>query len=390
MSPSSYATRQQFLDSLEGLRAVAALGVMGTHIAFLTGIDQRTLIGALLARSDFFVAVFFSLSAFLLWRRHGVAGANLDLRRYTTRRIRRIVPAYLAVVLGTFLLVPAAYPTRGEVKAATVFFAQIYLPDGLAPALTHLWSMCVEVAFYLALPLLVAALRRIHSTRSRILIVCATAALSLGWAWLPFVNHFTPGGINGQIFPPAFFSWFAVGIIAAEAEPWATSSPRIVKVCGLRPLWWALALATMWLAAQEFFGPLGLVHPTAPEFARRTLAGGLVAAFIVTPYAFNPRSTALEHPTARWLGRISYCIFLIHLPVIETIMQLATIAPFTGHALTLTLVAVPTAIIAAWILYETVEKPFADRGITYLRQLGATNATNAATPLAATTQESPA
>ena len=149
MSPTSYATGRDFLPSLEGLRAVAAFGVMGTHLAFLNGIPQHTTIGAILARADFFVAVFFALSAFLLWRRHRT---GVNVRRYATTRAARIVPAYLVTVAVVAVMVPATYGTPWWVWAATATFTQVYFPHALAPSLTHLWSMAVEVAFYVVLP----------------------------------------------------------------------------------------------------------------------------------------------------------------------------------------------------------------------------------------------
>src|SRR5690625_3215502 len=67
---SSTATtlRPGFLPSLEGLRAVASMGIIGTHVAFQTGHDVGALWERILGRFDFFVAVFFVLSGFLLWR----------------------------------------------------------------------------------------------------------------------------------------------------------------------------------------------------------------------------------------------------------------------------------------------------------------------------------
>ncbi|MDN6619241.1 MAG: acyltransferase family protein, partial [Corynebacterium variabile] len=63
-------SRLPFLPALEGLRAVAALGIILTHAAFQTGNDTGAVINRIIARTDFFVPVFFALSGFLLWRRH--------------------------------------------------------------------------------------------------------------------------------------------------------------------------------------------------------------------------------------------------------------------------------------------------------------------------------
>ena len=59
-----------FLPALEGLRAIACSGIIITHVAFQTGADTGNLLNRMMARTDFFVPVFFALSGFLLWRRH--------------------------------------------------------------------------------------------------------------------------------------------------------------------------------------------------------------------------------------------------------------------------------------------------------------------------------
>ena len=56
----------QHLPELDGLRAVASLGIIVTHVSFQTGTGW-----GFAGRFDYFVAVFFALSAFLLWRRRG-------------------------------------------------------------------------------------------------------------------------------------------------------------------------------------------------------------------------------------------------------------------------------------------------------------------------------
>ncbi|PRQ11844.1 acyltransferase [Corynebacterium sp. 13CS0277] len=352
MSAPSYAPRPAFLDSLEGLRAVAAFGVMGTHLAFLGGIGAESPAGAVLARADYFVAVFFALSAFLLWRRHRrTPRTRVALARYARARVRRIVPAYVVVVLGVMLLVPAARGTSPAVWAATVTFTQIYLPAGLAPSLTHLWSMAVEVAFYAVLPWL---------PRRRWALV-ALAVASVGWAWVPFVAHHTPGGVNGQLFPPAFALWFAVGIAAAEWE--AHGFPAwLRRAARWRAAWWFAAVVVLWVAAQPWFGPQGLVHPSPAEFSRRILAGALFAALVLLPYAARPAPSALAASGVRFLGRISYCVFLVHLPVVEIVMAYAAIPMFSGRwslFLLTGVLSIPLTVAVAWLLYERVESRLA-------------------------------
>lgn len=361
--PSSYATG--FIPSLEGLRAVAAYGVVLTHVAFQTGLDPATALGAIAARLDFFVAVFFALSAFVLWRRH-----RTDHRfgQYYLHRFTRIAPAYLVCVAAVLLFLPEAFGTRPAAALAQFTLTQIYLPQGLVGGLTHLWSLCIEVAFYLLLPLFALTVGSLDSRRARVIFIVAGALLSLGWAWLPVVSA-TPdnGWPNMQIWPPAYASWFAVGLVAAEVEPLVRGSGRLPGVLGLRWLWWALALGIAWLAGQAWFGPLGLEHPSPARFTMRVLAGAAFAAAVVWPYALAPRSRdLLARPVARTLGRWSYSVFLWHVAVLAVVFPLLGIPLFSGHpahiaAVSLAVLVLSTAVAAA--SYELVERP-ARRAIT--------------------------
>ncbi|MDP9852542.1 acyltransferase family protein [Corynebacterium lowii] len=350
------------MGSLEGLRAVAAYGVVLTHVAFQTGLDPATPLGAIAARFDFFVAVFFALSAFLLWRRHR---SDRRFGSYYLHRCARILPAYWVCVIAVLLFAPVAFGASPSVVIAQLTLTQIYLPQGLIGGLTHLWSLCIEVAFYLILPLLVLTVGRLRSARRRIAVWVFLAAASLGWAWIPLVAA-TPanGWPNMQIWPPAYASWFAVGLIAAELEPrfHATTGSRLhgwlIKALHLRPLWWAVALFIAWVAGQEWFGPLGLEHPSPAQFTVRTLAGAAFAAVVVWPYALAPRSRdLLATPVARTLGRWSYSVFLWHVAVLSVVFPLLGIPLFSGHTLLVGALTLGLSTAVAAASYELMERP---------------------------------
>lgn len=342
MSHQSYAAPAPagFISSLEGLRAIAALGVLATHAAFQTGVDPAGTVGSVLARFDFFVAVFFALSAFVLWRRRDSNPPGA----YYLKRVARIMPAYLLTVVSVLLFIPSGP------WLANLTMTQIYVTDGLMSGLTHLWSLCVEIAFYLVVPLLAMTLGRFRR-RSRILLILAAAVLSLGWAFLPVVeDSFHNGWPNMQIWPPAYACWFAVGMLAAEFE--GVRFPRIPTV-----VWWALSLSTAWMAGQQWFGPLGLIHPTPGEFALRILAGTAFAAFIVVPYALGTSSRLLDSAFMRALGRWSYSIFLWHLPVLSIVFPLLGLNLFSGNFLLVFLATTVITIPVAAVSYVLVEEP---------------------------------
>lgn len=352
-TPQSYAVGEQprFIPTLEGLRAVAALGIVVTHVSFQTGLDPAGNVGGVFARFDYFVALFFGLSAFLLWRRHR---DDRSFTPYAVSRAGRILPAYLACVVLTMLAVPEAYAPGGARALATVTLTQLYLPDGLVLGLTHLWSLVVEVGFYAVLPLLAVTLGRLPRGW-RLAGVVGLAALSLGWAFLPFVAGTpAPGVPNRQIYPPAYATWFAVGLLAAELEGRVHWRPL-----RWRPLWWTAALALAWLGSRPWFGPVGLQHPWPAAFARRIAVGAGFGACLLLPYAWAPGSRLLDHPALQALGRWSYGIFLWHLPVLSLVFPVLGVRPFTGRFLLVLAVTLLVSVVVAAASYTLVERPAA-------------------------------
>lgn len=322
----SSVTLPQHLPALDGVRALAAMGVVVTHVSFQTHTGW-----AFAERFDYFVAVFFALSAFVLWRRRG----RHTTGSYYVNRAGRILPAYWGCVVAVILLFPPASSMSLGQVAANLTATQVYVADGLAPGLTHLWSLCAEIAFYVCLPFLAWVFDRFRFW-PRVLLILCVAVLSLGWAWLPFVQSFDPaaGGfraVNAQIWPPAYFLWFAVGMLAAEFEGrvprWSTRAFRC------RVAWLALACFAMWLGSRGWFGPQGLTHPSAFEFARRIAVGGLFAFAVVVPFALAPRPGFLSGPVMQALGRWSYGIFLWHVAVLGLCFPLLNIPLFSGNHL---------------------------------------------------------
>ncbi|HEY6646940.1 MAG TPA: acyltransferase, partial [Mycobacterium sp.] len=186
------------------MRACAAIGVVITHVAFQTG-HTGGIIGRIFGRFDLAVAVFFALSGFLLWRGHAAAARGLrhvpPTGHYLRSRIVRIMPGYLVAVVVILILLPDAKADL-TVWLANLSLTQIYVPLTLTAGLTQMWSLSVEVAFYLALPILALFARRLP-VPARIPVIAAVAVASLGWALIPFD---APYGVNPHNWPPAFFA----------------------------------------------------------------------------------------------------------------------------------------------------------------------------------------
>ena len=156
------------LAELEGWRALAALGVLLTHVGFLSGATGRHILPGFLARADIGVAIFFVLSGFLLYRpwarRSLVNGPPIDSRSYAVRRFARLVPAWLLVLVGTLLLVPESRDAGATPWIANLLQVQSLRLEWDLPGLAQLWSLSTEVMFYLVLPPLAMLLARLLPT----------------------------------------------------------------------------------------------------------------------------------------------------------------------------------------------------------------------------------
>lgn len=344
-TPTQSSRNTRYLPHLEGLRAVAAVGVLLTHVAFQTGLDPASVGGAVLARFDFFVAVFFSLSAFLLWR-------NFRKESYYARRCARILPAYVVCVIAVLMLLPEAFGTPGHVTLATLTFTQIYLPQALAGGLTHLWSLCVEVAFYAVLPLLAAVVRD-KAKAARCGVFVGLALVGWCWALVPWPEP----GVNFQIFPVSYLPWFAVGLLAAEWEG-SVTVPRWMRFVS-----WPFALVVCWVAGQGWYGPQGLVHPSPVEFFLRIVAGTVFAALVLLPYTWGDEKTILSTKPVVVLGTWSYSLFLWHMAVLSVVFPVVGVPVFGGQFFLVAAATLAVSIPVAAASYYFIEKP----GVVWVR-----------------------
>ena len=351
---------RNFLPAVEGMRACAAMGVVVTHVAFQTG-HSSGVAGRLFGRFDLAVAVFFALSGFLLWRGHAAAARDLGSRprtgHYLRSRVVRIMPAYVVAVIVILTLLPDADHASRTVWLANLTLTQIYVPLTLTGGLTQMWSLSVEVSFYLALPVLALLARRLP-VRARAWAIAALAALSLAWGWVPLHGGY---GINPLNWPPAFFSWFAAGMLLAE---WAYSGVglpvRLAQKKAGRVFMAVIAVSAYLVAASPLAGPEGLVPGTATQFAVKTAMGSLVAFALVAPLVLDRPDTphrVLGTTGMVTLGRWSYGLFIWHLAALAMVFPVLGTFPFTGR---MPIVLVSTLIFGwaiAAVSYGLVESP---------------------------------
>lgn len=366
------APARRFYPQLEGLRAVASLGVLTTHVAFQTRATQWPVIGEILGRLDLAVALFFALSGFLLWRPYAEAAWSDDaeharrpgVARYLRHRFVRIWPAYALVVVVVLLLLPEARGASVTVWLANLSLTQVFVPLTLAPGLTQMWSLSVEVAFYALLPLFGLALFRVRGVAAdrRIPILFGLAVLSFGWTWITRLLSL-PDGVEARNWIPGYLSWFIAGLLLTEvvsalAVGRRVPTSRVVVLSANRPLMLAVFVVAYGLACTPIAGPVGLGEMTHGTYVVKMALGAVAAYAVLAPLVLSDGPFGfLDSAVMNALGRWSYGIFIWHLAVLAIVFGLFGIPMFAGHFVTVWLLTVVLTIAVSAASYAFVEEP---------------------------------
>lgn len=351
-----------FLPALEGMRGLASVAVLVTHVAFQTGAVNDPVIGRVWGRMDLAVALFFALSGFLLWRPHAAEvrglGPRPSTRRYLVSRATRILPAYWIAVILVLWLLPGA-GGGATVWWANMTFTQVFVPLTLTEGLTQMWSLSVEVAFYAVLPLAAVAVAGLRgpSARFRIPLLLGVGVLSLAWVWLPVP---TPEHINHENWLPGYVPWFVAGILLAEL----VTGPRtwLHRIAERRHLMLVIAVVAFGLAATPLAGPKTLTDLEPWEYSNKIVLGAIMSFALLAPLVLAPRDRHrfLASPLALAVGRWSYGLFIWHLAVMAIVFPVFGIAPFQGHFWPVLAVTLVLSTAIASVSYALVEVPARD------------------------------
>jgi len=366
------ARSERSFPCLDGLRALAATAVVVTHVGFWTGNYTPDLFGRVLARCNVGVPVFFVLSGFLLSRPFFLAAVE---RRptprpaaYLWRRALRILPAYWLTVVAAFLVLPANSGLGVAAWIRHLLLVQPYAAKGFAEGLSNTWSLTTEVAFYVLLLPLGAGLVTLSGTSPerprRVLLVLAAGAVGgllwIGWAWAA-----GPFPVPVDIWLPGFAGWFAAGMAFAALSVADRTWWPVTLLSALGSslaTCWAAAGALFWIATSPLAGPLTLDPPTAPQAMLQSTLYLLVAALVVLPLIFGDQRQGatrrlLAGPVARFLGEISYGLFLVHVVLLALGYHLLRMRPFTGSFALVLPATWISGVLVASVVYLAVERP---------------------------------
>ena len=267
-----------------------------------------------------------------------VAGSLMrsqNLADYAGKRVRRLYPAYAVVILIPALislLMGGSIGGVAEYVGANLVFLNFLSPD--LPGLFEgnrftevngaLWTLKIEVLFYLVLPIIGGLLRTMRRAQWSVLV----GLYVLGEGWRDLVPVFLEGesALIAARQLPGQLAFFASGIALWQVWDRAQAKPLWFGVVGL-----ALTL-------------LSFVHSWLEPLSAAGLTG------LIACLAFLP-GPALN---AARFGDISYGVYITHFPILQGLVMVGAFAAF-GHAVGFTLSAL-LVIVASYALWHLVER----------------------------------
>ncbi|WP_072806222.1 acyltransferase family protein [Rhodococcoides yunnanense] len=390
--PAGRATRIVGLDGPRGFACLCVLAVhVGGHNSPQTVIDFKL---GLLGQGLIF---FFALSGFLIFLpmvRRLFAGKSMpDNKTYVVHRIMRIFPAYIVILLLCSFVLRAVFTENAAVAErhftdaglgmltdplellANLTLLHSYFPAYLQTGISPSWSLSLELAFYIALPLLAGIafyLRKRTNISAPVL------------AMIPVVVLFVIG-LTGKLYTaslvessgitsPQLLDWGPNGIAVLSRSFWsladnftygmlvavvfvAIDNGVLTGVVATKMRWWA-GLAMIPVAVIS----LKLVDDNSRwQSTFVAIGSGLLILFIIAPLARGENSRLAE--LADWaplsyVGTVSLSVYLWHFPILIVVGRFGWMAGDSPLGMLWNFLVVATvSLVFATITYRLVEKP---------------------------------
>ena len=337
---------------IDGLRAIAVLSVLGFH-AFPTAVP-----GGFTGVDIFFVISGFLISTIIL---NGLNTSNFSFVDFYSRRIKRIFPALLLVlvcsfVIGWFVLLPDELKQLGKHIAAGAGFGSNFVLlsesgyfDNLSDTkpLLHLWSLGIEEQFYLIWPFVLYVTWKLKAGKKKDFFVVISVIFLI--SFLLNVSRIHLHAISVFYSPQSRFWELLVG-------------------AGLASLLLGKSTFSDWLKAQSqtqrnLMSMLGAALVTIGYFALTkekrfpgwwALLPTLGAAFMIAAGAQAWLNRAvLSNRIMVWFGLISFPLYLWHWPL----LSFARVMQGETPAVEIRFAALALSVLLAWLTFVGIEKP---------------------------------
>lgn len=341
---------REYIPGFDGLRAIAIGFVLVAHLGWENWVP-----------GGFGVTLFFFLSGFLITRllvAEIERGASIDLRGFWLRRLARLAPPLLVflVVSGVALWALGVPPSPGQI-AGGLFYVMNYWklasppPQGaeLEAPWGHLWSLAVEEHFYLLFPLLLLLAGQTHRARVRLLVAlvagCAVWRFA-GVTWLGFSEDWAALATDMRM---DSIAWGCLLAVLLDGIGRGQSDRTRLLLDWLRSWTW-LGLGVLLVLFTILFRDFD--YRATWRYSMQGFALFVIVLNLYTLAAARPVLQLLELAPLRWVGRLSYALYLWHLPVMWFLHQHEGPGPLSPAASAIALAVSFALALASWQLVE--------------------------------------
>ena len=343
-----HMTQRKYRSDIDGLRAVAVIAVLLHHL------DTRLLPGGFVG-----VDIFFVISGFLITSQvfSEVKRNAFSLKGFYQRRINRIVPALVTVLLatvfvGAFILSPVDL-IRLNVSALLsllgvsniyiwVKYGNYFAADAGEAPLLHTWSLGIEEQFYVIWPLFIVLLYRL-APRYVLPVLAIGVVVAVG------VSEYATGVFATAAYyllPTRFFELMLGGLLGIYLH-----QPRIIGKLTAH----GIAMVGYLLIGFSLFA----LNPNSTFPGINALIPALGAALLILAGSGDMRSRLLTCRPMVFIGLISYSLYLWHWPLIAYLNYLEIPIDLPVGAM-----LSAASIILSWLSWRYVEVPFRRNGAT--------------------------
>jgi len=373
-----------FFPTIDGYRAIAAMAVVVLHAAVISGfVFREPRLGQYFSRLDIGVSIFFLISGFLMYRpfvlAHLQGRRGPGMRDYFIGRFLRIYPAYWVALIAVVWVFQQPGP-KHQIDNVGDFIAyfgllQQYTAAHAYGGIQQAWTLCVEVAFYVFLPLWALGIRAVARRVGprvggavRVELTGLVLLFATGIAYRMAVLTIEPTNAVEISWLPAFFDQFALGMLLGVVSAGRESGrmrASVADAVGRHPwVCWLVAAVGFWLVATQLGLPIGYPTFTRVQWLTWTLGYGFIAFALLLPAVFgNQRESVLRralcHPIVVSVGLVSFGIYLWHELWLDRFFQSTGLVPFVPGAniLAVLVYAAALSIVAGFLSWRFVERP---------------------------------
>lgn len=310
-------------DFIDGLRGIAILMVVAAHHFYFNPQSNSAVryVGSVIGTGGYGVTLFFTLSGFLIswpfWKRKVTASEKVVPRGYFQRRFWKIYPP---LALSILILTPLFIFDRSNFMDLSYIPTAMRWLTGLAFVLPVdgrlnpvMWTLAVEVQFYLILPLVFLALKRISPKSC--LVAFTAVFLMVPVAFRIITHQFQAFQPNIDTHFPSTLDSFYLGILIAGLD-----NLGLIKKSWA---WWGVAGVFLWPLVLLICGWTDVYRGTKTftitelEYDGLKVSSACLLLFIAQPQ--HPIARLLCAPWLRWCGIISYEWYLLHQPLLISV-----------------------------------------------------------------------